>query len=409
MHFVRGVAGGLGPALRRAAALGWVVTWLSCDSKPDPRPTGPSSESPSLTWVSIPAADPKVRYQGRTYRSPLGVVFSHPGVTIRARFRGDAVRVRLDDAGEGGETGTNYFDVVVDGAPPRLLEVRPGESTYPLVSGLEVGVHTVELTKRTESLVGASTLVALEVHGELLEPPIRPALRMEFVGDSITCGYGTEVSVIPGTPPWRAPTFTSRNQNPRRSYGWLTATQLGAEPVFICYSGHGIYRNLDMTTSGLVPALYELAVPDHPNTWDFAGESPDVIVLNAGTNDTFAGSGTQAFLPDEATFKSAYRTFLERLRVLHPRAHIICTLGSMTDGYKRSESNGSVTAVHVGDWISALVTERQRKGDTRVHRHEMRVQDPSVDGIGEDWHPSAATHEKMARGLLRFIQDVVRP
>ncbi|WP_241757812.1 SGNH/GDSL hydrolase family protein [Myxococcus landrumensis] len=382
---------------------------MSCDSKPDPRPTGPSSESPSLTWVTLPAADPKVQYLGRTYRSPLGVVFSHPGVTIRVRFRGDAVRVRLDDAGVGGETGTNYFDVVVDGSPPRLLEVRPGEFTYPLASGLEVGVHTVELTRRTESLVGASTLMALEVHGELLEPPSRPALRMEFVGDSITCGYGTEVSVIPGTPPWRAPTFTSRNQNPRRSYGWLAATQLGAEPVFICYSGHGIYRNLDMTTSGLVPAIYELAVPDHPHTWDFTGESPDVIVLNAGTNDTFAGSGTQAFLPDENTFKAAYRLFLERLRVLHPRAHIICTLGSMTDGFKRSEVNGSVTAVHVGDWISALVTERQRKGDTRVYRHEMRVQDPAVDGIGEDWHPSAATHEKMARELRRFIQDVVRP
>ncbi|WP_338871819.1 SGNH/GDSL hydrolase family protein [Myxococcus stipitatus] len=408
MHVARGAAGSVGPGLR-CVLLGFVVTVLACESKTDPRPSGPTAEPPPLTWVSIPAADPKVQYVGRTYRSPIGVVFSHPGVTIRARFRGDAVRVRLDDAGVGGEKGTNYFDVVVDGTPPRLLEVRPGESTYLLASNLEVGVHTVELTKRTESLVGASTLVALEVRGELVEPPSRSALRMEFVGDSIACGYGTEVSVIPGPPPWRAPVFTSRNQNPRRTYGWLTATQLGAEPVFVCYSGHGIYRNLDMSTSGLIPDVYELAVPDHPNTWDFAGESPDVIVINAGTNDTFAGSGTQAFLPDENAFKSAYRTFLERLRVLHPRAHIICTLGSMTDGFKRSTENGSVTTVHVGDWISSLVMERQRKGDTRVYRHEMRVQDPAVDGIGEDWHPSAATHEKMAQGLRRFIQDVVRP
>ncbi|MBN9687453.1 lipase [Corallococcus sp. NCSPR001] len=363
-----------------------------------------------MTWVSIPATDARVRYVGRTYRSGTGVVFSHPGVTVRARFRGDALRIRLDDAGAGGDVGTNHFDVAVDGAPPRLLAVQPGQGSYLLASGLPVGLHTVELFKRTESLVGASTLLSLEVHGELREPPPRhTGLKLEFVGDSITCGYGTDATFMPETASSKVPSFTSRHQNPRRAFGWLTAQRLGAEAVFVCYSGHGVYRNLDLSTSGLIPALYERAVPDHPAAWDFSNDSPDVIVLNAGTNDTFAGSGTAAFLPDEAAFKAAYRTFLERLRALHPRAHIVCTLGSMTDGFKRQEQQGVVTSVHVGDWVSQLVAERQRQGDSRVHRHVMAVQNPFADGVGEDWHPSAATHQKMAESLSRFIQDVVRP
>ncbi|RKH07848.1 lipase [Corallococcus carmarthensis] len=388
----------------RGVCLGIGLSLAAC------RAPSPTPESPAMTWVSIPATDARVRYVGRTYRSSAGVVFSHPGVTVRARFKGDAVRMRLDDAGLGGDVGTNHFDVIVDGAPPKLLAVHPGQATYLLASDLPQGLHTVEITKRTESLVGASTLLALEVHGELQEPPRQhTGLRMEFVGDSITCGYGTDVSLIPTSASWSAPTFTSKHQNPRRSYGWLTARQLGAEATFVCYSGHGVYRNLDLSTSGLIPAIYERAVPDHPAAWDSSHDSPDVIVLNAGTNDTFAGGGTPAFLPDEAAFTSAYRTFLERLRTLHPRAHIICTLGSMTDGYKRMEQQGVVKSAHVGDWITSLVAERQRQGDTRVYRHVMAMQNPFADGVGEDWHPSAATHQKMAESLSRFIQDAVHP
>jgi lysophospholipase L1-like esterase len=268
-----------------------------------------------------------------------------------------------------------------------------------------VGLHTVEVLKRTETLVGVSELLALEVHGELREPPARPTLRMEFVGDSITCGYGTELSVIPGSSP--VPGFTAKNQNPTLAYAALTAKRLGAEWVTVCYSGHGVYRNLDATTGNLLPAVYEQAVPGHPTPWDFSRYVPDVIVVNAGTNDVFAGSGTSAFFPDETAFKTAYRRFLARLRALYPQARIVCTLGSMTDGYKQQAQGGTVTSVHAGQWVTDLVAERNNAGDARVYRHVMAVQNPNADGVGEDWHPSATTHQKMADALTRFIQAQV--
>jgi len=383
------------------------VAGPSADSGPS-RPR--DSEAPPvgpLTWVAVPASDARLQYTGRMYGSGSGVIFSHPGVTIRARFWGDAARMRLNDSSPGGEAMTNYFDVRIDGGPPVLLAARSGVATYALATGLEAGLHTVEILKRTETSVGQSEFLGLEVHGELREPPPRPGLRMEVVGDSITCGYGSEVSLLPDSPSWRAPTFTSKNENPTRSYAWLTARNLGAELVKVCYSGHGVYRNLDMSTSDLIPAIYELAVPGQPVAWDFSRYSPDVIVINAGTNDAFAGSGTAEFLPDESAFKTAYRKFLARLRALHPRAHIVCTLGSMTDGYKRLEQKGAVSSVHVGEWITELVAERNRAGDEGVYRHVMAVQNPEADGVGEDWHPSATTHQKMAAALTRFLQETV--
>lgn len=376
------------------------ASWLSSKR-------GSGEQGSAAEWVTVPASDTRLQYTGRRYRSDAGVVFSHPGVTIRARFQGTAVRMRLNDPGLGGDAQPNYFNVSIDGGPPTRLEVRSGQSTYALATGLPSGLHTVEIVKRTESFVGHSELVALELQGELRDPPPRPTLRMELVGDSITCGYGNEVSLIPKGLFWKAPVFTSKNENPARSYGWLTAQRLGAELMVVCYSGHGVYRNVDGTTSELLPALYELAVPGKPAAWDFPEGSPDVIVVNAGTNDTFAGEGTAEFLPDETAFKAAYRKFLARLRALHPHARIVCTLGSMTDGYKEQELHGTVSSVHVGDWITALVAERNQAGDDRVYRHVMAVQDPEADGVGEDWHPSHATHQKMAEALTRFLQDEV--
>jgi hypothetical protein len=37
----------------------------------------------------------------------------------------------------------------------------------------------------------------------------------------------------------------------------------------------------------------------------------------------------------------------------------------------------------------------------------MAVQNPEADGVGEDWHPSATTHQKMAAALTRFLQETV--
>ncbi|NMO18608.1 SGNH/GDSL hydrolase family protein [Pyxidicoccus fallax] len=404
----RHVVLGFGLCVSVVACKGPARTGESPDAQPPVVRTDAGTPDPDdLTWVTVPASDTRVQYTGRRYASEAGVVFSHPGVTIRARFWGDAVRMRLNDFGLGDETTTNFFDVSIDDGPPTRLEVRSGQPVYELATGLPVGLHTVEVIKRTETLVGVSEFVALEVHGELHDPPARPGLRMEVVGDSITCGYGSEVSLIPESSSWTAPTFTSKNENVTRGYAWLTARRLGAELVTVCYSGHGVYRNLDMSTSDLIPALYELAVPGRPAVWDARQYAPDVIVVNMGTNDTFAGGGTSAFLPDEAAFKAAYRRFLARLRELHPQARIVCTLGSMTDGYKQQERNGTVTSVHVGDWVTQLVLERNRAGDSRVYRHVMAVQDPNVDGVGEDWHPSPTTHQKMADALTRFIQEQV--
>lgn len=62
----------------------------------------------------------------------------------------------------------------------------------PLAEGLAPGPHTVTVQKRTEAEQGRTTLYGIEADGALLDLPPAPSRLIEFIGDSHTCGYGTE-------------------------------------------------------------------------------------------------------------------------------------------------------------------------------------------------------------------------
>ena len=74
-------------------------------------------------------------------------------------------------------------------------------------------MHKIELWKRTEALFGVVYFAGLILNdGASLIPPPSPLTRkLEFIGASVTCGYGIE-----GIPPCR---FTSSTENSFLTYG----------------------------------------------------------------------------------------------------------------------------------------------------------------------------------------------
>lgn len=354
---------------------------------PDPTPT------PEPTWVTVPASDARIQYTGRVDASAASAVFSYPGVSIKLRFKGDAVDLLLKDQGAGDERTTNYYQVTLDNQTSVKLAVRASQTVYELGRNLAPGEHTLEFVKLTETEVGASELQGFKVHGEPLEPLARPALRLELIGDSITCGYGDEVSILEADNPTTG--FHSVNENITRTHGWLTARALGAEAMFTCYSGRGVYRNNTGDTTGTVPRLYDRVIPtqDTPR-WSSARYTPDVIVLNLGTNDFALG------VPDSTGFTTAYTDFVTRLRGLYPQARIICAVGPMmSDWYPSGERHWST----VQSWVSSVVKGFNDRGDARVHYLAFT---PQTEPYGEDWHPSAATQQAMATRLTDFIRSL---
>ncbi len=367
-----------------------VSVLLACGGHgPEPLPledTGPST----LPWVTVPPSDPRIQYTGWVDVSETSAAFSYSGVSIKVRFWGEALELLLNEE-TADAARPNYYQVTLDGQAPVKLAVRANQTVYEIVRGLPAGEHTVELTKLTESDVGRSALRGFRVRGQFLAPPARPGTRLEFIGDSITCGYGNEVSLPDSSNPGTG--FHSANQNITKAYGWLTARNLNAEAVMVCNSGRGIYRNNTGDTQNTVPRIYGRVFPNQElPRWDPTRAPPDIVVLNLGTNDFHPGT------PDAALFQAAYTDFVTRLRGHYPQARIICAVGPMlSDGYPAGQFHWST----LQGQVSSVVKGFNDRGDARVHYLAFT---PQTGPYGEDWHPSAGTHQAMATRLTAFIR-----
>jgi hypothetical protein len=219
---------------------------------------------------------------------PAAPSFAFPGVSIRARFTGTGIDMILSD--HGSSSSPNFYTVIIDECTPERLEMTPGEHTYSLARGLAEGEHTVEVFKGNESNFGNGEAEFLgfriDSGAMLMDLAPRPG-RIEFVGDSITCGYGSEVSAInPENDP-----STSENANEYNAWGAITARALNAELMVVCYSGRGAYRNDNDSAGAVLPEMYLYTHPDAGDTghWDTSKFTPDVAVVNLGTADFSPG------------------------------------------------------------------------------------------------------------------------
>jgi len=342
--------------------------------------------------VPVPATHPLVSYTGRMdCQSPGGPMLGFVGASVRLRFRGTAVSLRLKDFGGGTPQTTNYYDVAVDGRPSSVLAVSPAQQSYVLAQGLVDAEHEVELFKRVEAGPGGSPgagkaqLLGFVVTGSAVLPVALPSRRLEFVGDSITCGYGNEVATT--TP--ESAHYTTRESNGHKAYGALTAALLGARYMAVAYSGRGVSRNYSGAPGQLLPEMYLSSVPEDAaaSRWDPAQYVPDAVIINLGTND-FSTPGL-----DRAAFLARYEQFLATLRGYYPQALLLATLGPMLSDYSPPGANAWTNAR--AD-VTAAVAARQEAGDRRVHAFFFLPQQPPY---GQDWHPTVATHEQMAQAL----------
>jgi lysophospholipase L1-like esterase len=361
-------------------------------------PSGPSL--PQLPWTTdgsggVAPLLPAVRYTGRFDLSdPAGPNFGWPGSAIAIQFTGTSASVRLRQGigawlDSTGAKMQNEYDVYVDGAliATPLVTVL-GQESYPIATGLVPGIHGLKLVKRTESVAGDAQFL-----GFVFDPkatvgsPDPLGRRIEFVGDSITAGYGVdgEDQTCP---------FSAQTENVDESYAALTAQALGAEVVTEAFQGKGVYRNHDGTLSETMPALYPRVLPDaSAPAWDAASWTPDVVVVNLGTNDFSAGDPGEGFV-------AAFDDFAKAVREKRPHALIVLALGPMLSD---SEPKNAHQLTLARTYLQKVVADRQAAGDTKVALVEFPSQDGSL-GYGCEWHPSRATQQEMAAVLVNFLR-----
>jgi lysophospholipase L1-like esterase len=213
--------------------------------------------------------------------------------------------------------------------------------------------------------------------------------RIEFIGDSITAGFGVDG-------PDAKCGFSAETENYSHSYAAATAQALGAEQSAISASGVGVYRNWGATTLNTAADLYERALPTQVSSrWSFGLWKPDVVVINLGTSDFTSGD------PGSTPFLTAYRALVARVRKNNPSALIVIALGPMLSDLWPV---GAQALTQARARLTALVAGFNAAGDPQVRLIEFPNQD-GAPSFGCRYHPSAATHRQLADQLARFLRQ----
>lgn len=349
---------------------------------------GARVEAPS---GAVPAADARVHVMGRHLVEDDGAVaFGASGVTFFVRLRGTRLVAHLDDELRDG-TGYNWFTVVVDGGAPVRFRTRPGQREYVLVEGLPDGEHTLALSKATEGQNGHNRLVAFS-GAELIAPAPLPDRAIEFIGDSITAGFGTDPAPVAcGAGTWFDPTHAWV------AYGPRLARRLGARWMLSAVSGMGMHRNWN-SLSPVMPDVYDDVFLEYDagvTPWDFGRYTPDLVVVALGTNDFSAGDGEppRADLDGE-TFVRDYTAFLGRVRANYPEAEVLLLDSPVFEGEQKERLAG---------YLREVAARRAEAGDEAVDTF-------SFDGryvAGCDGHPGGAEHAAMADELEPVVRGLL--
>lgn len=331
-----------------------------------------------LGSTALYAADPWVesyRCFGRwDRRAPDRAVTVNSGSYILARFTGAGLSALFDVSANKPSFPTLAWRID-DGA----WQEAEAAARVRLAEGLPAGMHTVMLMARgldehqqrwTKPLVASLTFLGFEAGpGGKLEAALpewdRPALSMEFLGDSITEGVLVQTD-RPGRAGWAWRT------DARLSYAGQTALALGAAWRQVGFGATGLAHG---GSGGAPGALYSfnLFYADCPrDAWQ-----PDVVVVNQGTND----GGMPA-----AQYQPLYARYLALIREAYPKAKIVALRPFC--GAQAASIKAAVEACHAA-------------GDAKVYY---------VDTAGwyhGDLHPNVAGSAGLAAKLVAALKAEV--
>ncbi|MBN1299962.1 MAG: hypothetical protein JW995_02000, partial [Melioribacteraceae bacterium] len=261
---------------------------------------------------------------------------------------------------------------------------------YKVVSDLKDTVHTLLVCKATESQNGYIDLTGIECE-EILPSKNFCDKRIEFIGNSITCGMGLEMNEIPcDSGMW----FDQHNAY--FAYGPVISRKLGADWLLSSVSGIGTTRNWN-SKRPTMPQVYDNLFLDTDSTllWNKEIFKPDLVSICLGTNDFSDGDGTYDREPlDSAMYVNDYIQFLKHIRNKNSSATICCLTSPTLSGKK---------STRLQSYLKEIVKKAKEDGDDKIHLYAFQ----RAYNNGCTGHPDRKEHEMIADELLPFYRKIM--
>ena len=339
------------------------------------------SAKKTVTVVETPASDTRIEYTGRIMVEGDEVSYDWSGVYFRIRFTGPSLAMKCSDS------KNTWFNLWVDKemtpAADKKFLVAAKDTVVVLAEGLGKGEHEVILQKRTEGEQGRFTIHSFLTEGQVLQATGRRDRHIEFIGDSYTCGYGTESAS--GNDP-----FLPETENCNLTYAAIAARYFNADFNLVSHSGQGICRNYDDYGQGYnMPDRYSQTFDESKEViWNAsdAPYRPDLVVIYLCTNDF-----STARQPHETIFAGRYIELLKKVKANYGADMPVLCLASNVTPF----SFDYIRNACMMSGLSNLTYVGLTKG---IHNE--------TDELGASWHPNYKGHKKVASCMIPYISTL---
>lgn len=336
--------------------------------------------------VNLASDYDKVKTLGRVSYSDKGIICDHSasGIEFTGKMTG-AVYVNMVTSGVKSGCTTTYFTVYIDGERQAIrFSVEPGSESLKIANFTgEPAEHTIRLVKQTESNYTLCELRSIKFEGEIMDPPADNDLYIEFIGDSLTCGMGNigqNGDDKPQTPIW---------EDASQSYGYMVANDLGADYSIVSESGIGIAGSwFDPLFPFYTKASYSRTkmMPSYTDDHAFFLRTPDVVVINLGTNDYFVHNDKDPNMSKPEDVERMTGEFIELVR----------------DSYGEN-----MPIVWVHGFVGTFLLDRITAAINKLGGEDAGIYITSVtkNTDGAQGHPTVEGHRKAADEVIAFMNS----
>ena len=361
------------------------LTMVSCADKskePTPENTVESEAAEISTEKNYAVSEMEGLYktQGRTimYDRGLAMLSSADIFEFNAACEGEvSVNIYAETTEDSGDTDV-FYTGYVDGerCETRYHIDKDGEHKIILATDLEKGDHSFRIVRQTEWNFGDIYVTGVTLKGSLISPPDKKDIIIEFIGDSLTTGFGNLENTAPGSVWGGEPVYHDATQ----AYPYMTAEALDTDLSVVAIQGIGSRCSRHSFTMNEIYNLYP-RVYEKDYTYD-AEESADIVVINMLANDGELRS--QEMVPPKEIVQCA-KELCGIVREQHPDALIVFAPAffyNQVSEMIETELGGAANGYYV----------------TKI----------PLDSAGLAGHPSVDGHEKGAEALTEYLDALIK-
>lgn len=332
-----------------------------------------------------------IHYLGRTNvveNEYVQFAMTSSGFEIKINVTDTVNNVKATMASYADQGGPSQFAYVfVDGVEPenKLALSHLSDQTYTLTSNLSLGEHTIRFVKLNEGAFTNIKLKDLTVEGATWKQWTKKyEKKIEFMGDSITCGYGSDgVQTDP---------FSLIGENGVHTYAYQCAKELDYDFSFVSESGMSIAMNA-FGSSTYFKDIYKTY--DCVHAFDYENYPIDIAVIALGTNDNtaFASLSHNEQLNKIELILQAYKDLGDTIMKNNPNAQIFFIYNLMVT------QNGLIDTA-----IRGACNYLNEKYDEIAYYMEF-----TPDHAGGSSHPGKEAHLRDGHLLAEFIKNPSLP